>query len=193
MAITQQPTLLHWNYFLALEADLSVLSRFVEFTEDNFATYSIEQVRLFLTAASEVDVVMKQYCAVLAPAESAENIEQYRGIIHPLRPGLSSATASLPRFGVTLTPWSNWQQNRTPAWWADHNRVKHQRSEYFASAHLKNVLNAVGALFLLLIMYYREQADLRRLVPAPALFSSTPDLVQRRHAFDGETGLYFQR
>jgi hypothetical protein len=193
MAITQQPTLLHWNYFLALEADLGTLSRFVEFTEDNFATYSIEQVHLFLTTASEVDVVMKQYCAVLAPAESAENIEQYRGIIHPLRPGLSLATASLPRFGVTLTPWSNWQQNRTPAWWADHNRVKHQRSEYFASAHLKNVLNAVGALFLLLIMYYREQADLRRLVPAPALFSSTPDLVKREHALDGETGLYFQR
>jgi len=55
MAITQQPTLLHWNYFLALEADLGTLSRFVEFAEDNFATYSIEQVHLFLAAASEVD------------------------------------------------------------------------------------------------------------------------------------------
>jgi len=193
MAITQQPTLLHWNYFLALEADLGTLSRFVEFREDNFATYSIEQVRLFLTAAAEVDVVMKRYCAVLAPAESAENIEQYRGIIHPLRPSFSSATASLPRFGITLTPWSSWQQNRTPTWWADHNLVKHQRAEYFASATLKNVLNAVGALFLLLIMYYREQADRRRLVPAPAFFSSTSDLVKRAHGFDGETGLYFQR
>jgi len=113
MAITQQPTLLHWNYFLALEADLGTLSRFVEFTEANFATYSIEQVHLFLAAAFEVDVVMKQYCAILAPAESGDNIEQYRGIIHPLRPGLSSATATLTRFGVTLTPWSNWQHGRT--------------------------------------------------------------------------------
>lgn len=136
---------------------------------------------------------MKQYCAVLAPTGTAENIEQYRGIIHPLRPGLATASTSLPRFGITLTPWSNWQQTRTPDWWADHNRVKHQRSEHFRSAHLKNVLNAVSALFLLLIMYYREQADLLRLVPAPALFVSTPDLVKRAHALDGETGLYFQR
>ena len=44
MAITQQPALLHWNYFLALEADLGTLSRFVELTANNFATYSIEQV-----------------------------------------------------------------------------------------------------------------------------------------------------
>ncbi len=191
--IAQQSALLHWNYFLALEADLGTLSRFVEFTQDNFSTYSIEQVHLFLAAASEIDVVMKQYCAALAPSEPARNIEQYRNIIHRLRPELSSAAASLPRFGITLTPWSNWQQNRSPDWWSDHNQVKHQRSEHFASAHLKNVLNAVGALFLLLVVYYREQADLRRLVPAPTLFNSTVDLVKRAHAMDGETGLYFQR
>ena len=61
MAITERESLSYWNYFLALEADLERLSRFVEFTSVNFQTYSLEMARLLLTGASEVDVVAKHY------------------------------------------------------------------------------------------------------------------------------------
>ena len=53
-------SLQHWNYFLALESDLGKLARFVEPTEANFRTFSLEIVRLFLAACSEIDVVAKQ-------------------------------------------------------------------------------------------------------------------------------------
>lgn len=33
---------LHWNYFLALERDLETVSRYVEFTPDNYKIHSIE-------------------------------------------------------------------------------------------------------------------------------------------------------
>lgn len=52
MAIQETQSILHWNYFLALELDVERLARFVEFTGSNFATYSIEMAHLFIAAAS---------------------------------------------------------------------------------------------------------------------------------------------
>ena len=57
MAIQATAGKLHWNYFLALDRDLEVVSRYVEFTKPNFNVYSIELAHLLFAAASEVDVV----------------------------------------------------------------------------------------------------------------------------------------
>ncbi|GEM_PF-733291 len=45
-------TLTHWNYYLAIESDLENLTRYIEFHPDNFATYSIENAKLLMTATS---------------------------------------------------------------------------------------------------------------------------------------------
>lgn len=193
MAITTTSTLLHWNYFIALEADLVSLSRFVEFSEDNFGTYSIEMVHLLLASASEVDVVLKQFCAIVAPHEGANNIEAYRKTLLLLEPTIATISVSLPRFGLELTPWTNWREDRSPDWWSDHNKVKHGRGIHFSKANLKNVLNAIGGLFVALIFYYRVQRDIKRLVPVPDIFIAPRDLINLAHSFGGETGLYYMR
>ncbi len=36
----------HWNYLLALDADATELSRYIEFTPKNYKTYSLEIARL---------------------------------------------------------------------------------------------------------------------------------------------------
>ena len=59
MAIQATAGKLHWNYFLALDRDLEVVSRYVEFTKPNFNVYSIELAHLLFAAASEVDVIAK--------------------------------------------------------------------------------------------------------------------------------------
>ena len=58
MGIQVNGNFVHWNYYIALEQDLSKVSRFIEFSEDNFETYSIELAHLLLAASSEVDVDM---------------------------------------------------------------------------------------------------------------------------------------
>ena len=193
MAITTTPALSHWNYFLALEADLANLSRYVEFTPENYGTYSIEMAHLLLAAASEVDVVLKQLCVVVAPDERADNIEIYRRVLRTLEPSIASVSVSLPRFGLDLTPWTNWQEDKSPGWWVDHNKVKHERGAHFPRANLKNVLNAMSGLFIALIFYYRTQAEVKRLVPAPQLFMAPRDLVNLAHTLGGETGLFYKR
>ena len=52
----------YWQHFLALEADFAATSRYVEFAQQNFATFSIEYAKLLLAIGSEVDVLCKIIC-----------------------------------------------------------------------------------------------------------------------------------
>ena len=52
----------YWQHFLALEADFAATSRYVEFAEPNFKTYSTEFTKLLLAIGSEVDVLCKIIC-----------------------------------------------------------------------------------------------------------------------------------
>lgn len=193
MGITTREQLSHWNYFLALEQDLGTLSRFVELSAANFAAYSIEIAHLLLAASSEVDVVLRQLCSRLSPGAPAANIDGYRRIITVSEPAFAKLVVSLPRFGLDLTPWDNWQHDRNPDWWSDYNKVKHARGEHFAKANVKNVLNAMGGLLMALISYYRGQAPEGRLVPAPEFFMAPREVINRAHSLGGETGLYYPK
>ncbi len=169
MAIQQNDSIFHWNYFLALESDLSHLSRFVDFTEDNFDTYSIEIARLLQSACSEVDVLAYKLCLHLEPSKKASKINQYRSVLRRSISDLETTVVEIPRYGLSLTPWNNWQSDDTPDWWTDHNKVKHNRSEYFERANLKNVLNASAGLLILIICFYQLTTETRVLNPSPSL------------------------
>jgi hypothetical protein len=39
----------YWSFFRTIDEDLHQLRRFVEFSEENFSTYSVELVRLYLS------------------------------------------------------------------------------------------------------------------------------------------------
>ena len=62
MTIATDSKKIHGNYFLALEHDLEVISRYIKFREENFDVFSIELARLLLASASEVDVIAKLLC-----------------------------------------------------------------------------------------------------------------------------------
>lgn len=194
MAISEAKSkLLHWNYFLALESDLATLSRYLHFTTDNFDSYSTEMAHLLLAASSEVDVVLRQYCAKVVPSAHADNIEEYRNALRAKPSDLEQIQVAMSLHYLEFTPWENWQRNQTPDWWTAYNKVKHHRGEHFDSANLKNTLNAVGALFALLVVYYRDTTDYTSLIPAPAMFSVSRELIRRSHTLGGETGLFFER
>jgi hypothetical protein len=193
MAIQETKSLLHWNYFLALESDVERLARFVEFTGSNFATYSIEMAHLFLAAASEVDVISKQLCSLAEPASTATNIEQYRAVLRRKFPEMEASVVTVPRYGLELRPWDNWRQDETPDWWRAHNKVKHQRGEHFALANLQNVLNAMAGLFVLVLYYHRDTIEGRRIEPPPTLFSPPSDVAKVCGTFGGGIALFFNQ
>lgn len=145
---------LHWNYFIALERDLEVVSRYVEFNQQNFGVYSIEFAHLLFAAASEVDVIAKLICHRLQPAAAHGNISHYRTVLLAEFPDLTTTQIFVPRYGLTLTPWENWAHRNNPLWWRSYNNVKHERDAHFDEATLKNALNALGALLILTYHHY---------------------------------------
>jgi hypothetical protein len=182
-------TKLHWNYFLALEQDLAKVSRFVEFCEPNLQVFSIELAHLLFAAASEVDVLAKCICEIIAPKQNRENINDYRAIIMGMAtksvkmgetfyPNVTAIPVRVPRYGLTLTPWDNWVSGSNPDWWRGYNNVKHERNKYFHEATLQNTLNALAALLILNFYYYRlptrecalnPKSTTRRLTPESML------------------------
>lgn len=157
MTIEVKESLLHWNYFLALEKDLEDVSRYVEFSTKNFRTYSIELAHLLLASASEFDVIAKGICGLFEPDSNAGNIHEYHEILMRHIPEVRKEKAFVPRFGLTLRPWMSWKTDQSPFWWRSYNKVKHQRDEHYTDANLKNALNSMAGLFIAILYYYKTK------------------------------------
>ena len=176
MVITTSKIESHWNYLLAIEADLERLSRFIEFDQRNFDCFSVEISRIMLAAGSEVDVVCKQICRKLNHGSSASSINLYRNEICAVYPHIPDFEVLLPRYGLTLKPWSNWRTQSTPPdWWTAYNKIKHQRDAEYHRANLQNALNSVGGLFIMVLYLYKEKAKLGELAPPPRLLHVAED------------------
>ena len=170
MGIARQETFLHWNYFLAIEEDLDRLSRFVDFSGNDNA-YSIEIARLFLSACSEVDVILKQLCEAINQNSTASSINAYFNEIRNVIPQFLTFKVTVPRLGLTLQPWIDWNENQPPYWWQHHNKVKHHRHEHFEQANLKNCLNSIAGLYVAVLYLYQQQAENGELLQFPRLFN----------------------
>jgi len=167
--IQQTEGKLHWNYFLALERDMETVSRYIEFSESNYAVYSIELAHLLFAAASEADVVCKLLCEQIDPVSRRDNIIDYRTIIRRGLPGVMNENVYIRRYGLAFTPWVNWtlQPDTNPDWWRAYNGVKHERNVHFQDATLKNALNALGALLVVTFHYYLKSIAQKPLAVYP--------------------------
>lgn len=144
----------HWKYFVALEIDLLTAARYVEPTQANMGAFSVELAKLFLSAASEAEVVCRVLCAnqnlVVEKVKGHETIDGWREALHVRFPKLHTLPITAPKFGLTFTPWAPWSKGQNPQWWTDHNKVKHGRHAHFAKASLGNALDAMAGLYVLL-------------------------------------------
>lgn len=169
MGIQQRTIPSHWNYFLCIEEDVSHLSRWIEFHSDNKDCYSVELARLLMAASAEADVVAKMLCQKIDEQAKASSINKYREVLIERFPKLPQATVEIPKHGLVLTPWDEWKEpDSPPHWWTGNNKVKHHRSKHFKEANLKNALNAVAGVYLLLLLNYAQEEP--SISPASKLF-----------------------
>lgn len=176
MGIPQSPTPIHWNYFLALEDDLYQLARYVEFSESNYQTFSIEIARLLLSASAEVDSVLKQLARRIVGTDAPDKIGSYFEPVIGYAPRFVKFEVAIPRHGLLLHPWEDWLKDTPPLWWTAHNKVKHHRHERFAMATLKNCINAMAALLIAVLHLHADEAKEGKLVGLPKLFTVAPEL-----------------
>jgi len=152
---------------------MEMMSRYVEFSKSNFRVYSIELAHLLFAAASEVDVVAKLLCQHIAPAAPRSNINDYKAALLPALPDLPKMEIVVQRYGLRFKPWANWSGANNPDWWRSYNNVKHERDANFHQANLKNSLNALGALLILIYLYYA-----RKLAVAPEVVLAPKDATR---------------
>ena len=70
-----------WTYYLQLEADFYKTLNYVEFSQDNFSTYSKEYAKQLLSICSEIDVVCKLLCHEINPSAPTKDINDYANVI----------------------------------------------------------------------------------------------------------------
>lgn len=169
---------IHWRYFLSIDEDFGKLSRFIEPCQDNLKTYSLEMARVLMAATQECDVVLRILCD-RSGNSSCENEQGYRNYLLTCFPHISTVKVSCPQFKLDFTPFSSWQNNKTPAWWTGNNKVKHQRQSHYTEANLKNVMDAISGLLVSNIYLLKDEENKIWLSPEPKYFK--PDLNSRTH------------
>ncbi|MCP9290726.1 hypothetical protein [Gracilimonas sediminicola] len=162
----------YWEYFLAIEDDLVKTSRFVDFSTDNYPTYSIEFAKIILSSASEFDVIAKLICNKISPNKKAGNINDYREIIINEYPKFPTMEINLTRYGIKLKPWASWENDSNPSWWTSYNNVKHERNKFYHEATLGNALQSSAGLLCGLLYLFRNTFGQIRLEPGTQLFES---------------------
>ncbi|WES96498.1 hypothetical protein P2W68_16825 [Chryseobacterium arthrosphaerae] len=155
MSISYSENHIHWNYFLAIEKDFENISRYVEFAEANNSTFSIEFGRIIMAASQEIDGIMKKICNIIQADSNARNVDDYKNIIKQDLPELIQEEVFTIRFGMSSKPWINWKDDINPDFWKSNNKIKHDRTNHFEEANLKNAFNAVGALLIVTCYYYK--------------------------------------
>lgn len=166
---------LHWRYFLALDADLTRLTRYIEFTAANKDVYSVELLRILLAAGTETDVLLHDISARYEPALPAKpTIDDYRSAVTAKFPNFHQIEVTVSRYQLVFRPWSSWTliATKNPGWWKAYTQTKHHPSQNFSRANLYNALEAVAGLFVVGLTLYAIEKRLHDLDnQSPELFA----------------------
>jgi len=119
--------------------------------------------------------VAKPLCRKIHPRSKAENAIDYRKEILAKFPQTAEFEVVARRFELTMHPWEEWSEDKSPFWWKAYNDVKHQRDTRFEEANLRNAERCRG-LFVACLYLYKEQAEAPALSPSPEVLTAA-----RRH------------
>lgn len=175
----------YWNYYLSLERQFENSRRYISFDNANYSTYSIEYIQLLQAICSEIDVVGK----VIAQFNNKDfiakdaNITKWGYEVQQCFEGIDSKTIYFDN-AREIVPFKKWKYKKgtskkkpivlyddtyeTPQWWLDYNAVKHARTtidkdaqiKNYKKANLKNVIYALGALYILNMILLQKIAGL---------------------------------
>ena len=173
----------HWEYFLAIEQDLEKCTRYVEFDERNYKTFSLEFARIIVASGAECDTVMKLLCNSIDSSKDPQDILQYFPIVNSKYPKFIKYEIQILRYKlVFLKPWETWSETDSPDWWKNgYNKIKHERDKYFENANLKNAIMATAGLLCTLLYYYEELKSKGSISSIDIDLQQSPKLLSPKH------------
>ena len=146
-----------WPFYIRLEKDFINTLTYVEFSQDNFLTYSVEFEKQLLAIGSEIDVLCKLLCEKIDSTKHPSNMDGYSSLLC----GYRNITVTKISFIINqqdYIPFDGWTVGNNPSWWKAYNKVKHERlkSDNYKKGNLENVFMALSGLYLLNRLYYKR-------------------------------------
>lgn len=136
----------YWDYYLYLEKKVLQTEQYVDFNKDNYKVYSKEYVSLLLLLLAESDKLFKVICECYG--EDKDKMHQYRDVLnkHYTKSSIKEKVETLYDL-KSFYPLSGFDKSRSPQWWYEANKVKHNRVDYYKYANLRNVLTALACVY----------------------------------------------
>lgn len=144
----------HWDFFLAIDSDFGLISRYIVPCKHNKNVFSLELARILMTATQECDVIPKSICIRKGNTTNKEG--DYRSFFNEHYPRITDIKICSPRFKMDFIPFKSWKDDITPAWLSANNKIKHNRSTEFRKAILSNTMLAISGLYVVNLYYYME-------------------------------------
>lgn len=140
----------HWKYYLMLEKHFVESIEFVELHRDNFNAFSNGYALLIQAIGAELDTVFKEFCGF--NTADRKTIADYAQHILINTPNIKNQKIHIQEYDIEIQPFMNWdinQPGQSLQWWEAFTDVKHNRYEQLKQARQENVLNILGALYLI--------------------------------------------
>lgn len=147
----------HWKYYLLLERRFIESIEFVELHKDNFDAFSNGYALLIQAIGAELDTVFKEFCCF--NTTERKTIADYAQHILTNTPDVKNQKISVREYDIEIQPFLNWDTNqpgRSLQWWGAFTDIKHNRYEQLKQAKQENVLNILGALYLIEMLYLKK-------------------------------------
>jgi len=153
-----------WEYYKDLERQFENFLEYVPYIEGNKKTYSFRLASLILSIGAHIDSAFKEmakypdfadkYPKLLSKVlKGKARIGDYYALAQHYRlPERKITFKCLPE-RITLTPFKDYKKKgervATPNWWRVYNKVKHEFSDNFQKATLRNTRDALAGAFLI--------------------------------------------
>lgn len=153
------------KYFISIEDEVFDSDLYVSIEKENFPTFSVHYSKLLLMICSEIDMLLKKLCVMIDIDFQGSSLSEYYSVITKYYQFFKIEKVRVLYSTLEFAPWQDWMESKAPIWWSDYNKIKHRRLEidndgksFFMRANLKNVLNALAALYILeqYIFYLNE-------------------------------------
>ena len=150
----------YWRYYCTLERKFIDTIEYVELATTNYCTYSNEFAHLLLAIGAELDNIFKVYCKF--NLEGEKTICDYASYIKTKYSKIKEQKIKIPEYNITIIPFEKWNYrhpSRSLRWWKAFINIKHCRGNHAKEATLENVINILGALYLLEMKCLKEIAE----------------------------------
>jgi hypothetical protein len=146
--------------YMLIQKDLINLFDYIEPSDANLVTYSFRIHELFIRTCIEIEANFRAILIENGYQKKSEdmNMGDYKKLNTSHR--LSSFLVKIPYWSGNkseIKPFEEFSHGKTPPWYEIYHSVKHNRSANFEKANMRNLINAVCGLVVLLASQFCDE------------------------------------